>query len=70
MSDQICQQVTDRILTALERGQVPWGRPWLGQRNDGPPTNALTSLPFRGVNVLLLNLTGFQSKWWEYSSIR
>jgi antirestriction protein ArdC len=64
MSDQIRQQITDRILKALAEGLVPWGRPWLGHRNDGPPTNALTSLPFRGVNPLLLNLTGFQSKWW------
>jgi antirestriction protein ArdC len=64
MSDQIRQQVTDRILNALEHGQVPWGRPWLGHRNDGPPTNILTSLPFQGVNPLLLNLAGFRSKWW------
>jgi antirestriction protein ArdC len=64
MSDQIRQQVTNRILKALAEGLVPWGRPWLGHRNDGPATNALTSLPFRGVNPLLLNLVGFRSKWW------
>jgi antirestriction protein ArdC len=64
MSNQIRQQVTDRILKALAEGLVPWGRPWLGYRNDGPPTNALTSLPFRGVNPLLLNLARFNSKWW------
>jgi antirestriction protein ArdC len=64
MSAEIRQQVTNRILKALEQGQVPWGRPWLGHRNDGPPTNALTSVPFRGVNPLLLNLAGFTSKWW------
>jgi antirestriction protein ArdC len=65
MSDQIRQQVTVRILKALAEGLVPWGRPWLGHRNDGLATNALTSLPFRGVNVLLLNLEGFSSKWWS-----
>ena len=56
MSHEIRQQVTDRIHKVLAEGLVPWGRPWLGHRNDGPPTNAMTSLPFRGVNVLLLHL--------------
>jgi antirestriction protein ArdC len=64
MSHEIRQQVTDRIHKVLAEGLVPWGRPWLGHRNDGPPTNAMTSLPFRGVNPLLLNLAGFTSKWW------
>jgi antirestriction protein ArdC len=63
MPDEIRQRVTG-IHKALAEGLVPWGRPWLGHRNDGPPTNALTSLPFRGVNPLLLNLAGFKSKWW------
>jgi len=69
MSDQIRQQITDRILKALAEGLVPWGRPWLGHRNDGPATNALTSLPFRGVNPLLLNLAGFSSKWWATAKV-
>jgi antirestriction protein ArdC len=64
MSHEIHRQVTNRILKALAEGLVLWGRPWLGHRNDGLPTSALTSLPFRGVNVLLLNLAGFPSKWW------
>jgi antirestriction protein ArdC len=64
MSAEIHQQVTNRILKSLEQGHRPWGRPWLGHSNDGPPTNVLTSLPFRGINVLLLNLAGFTSKWW------
>ena len=64
MSHEIHQQVTHRILKALADGVVPWQRPWLGHKNDGAPTNALTSFSFRGVNHLLLNLSGFQSKWW------
>jgi hypothetical protein len=47
MSHEIRQQVTNRILKPLAAGLVPWGRPWLGHRNDGPPTKALTSIPFR-----------------------
>ena len=69
MSHEIHQQVTDRILNALVEGLVPWQRPWLGYKNDGPPTNALTNLPFRGVNILLLNLAGFGSKWWATQKV-
>lgn len=69
MSEHIHQGVTNRILKALADGLVPWGRPWLGHRNDGPPTNALTSFPFRGVNPLLLNLIGFRSKWWATAKV-
>jgi hypothetical protein len=47
---------------SVSRSQTASTRPWLGHRNDGPPTNALTSLPFRGVNPLLLNLAGFKLK--------
>jgi antirestriction protein ArdC len=69
MSQEIHQQVTDRILNALAEGRVPWQRPWLGHKNDGPPTNALSSLPFWGVNILLLNLAGFRSKWWATQKV-
>ena len=64
MSHKIRQQVTDRILKAMNDGLVPWQRPWLGHKNDGLPTKVLTFLPFRGINTLLLNLEGFTSKWW------
>ena len=64
MSHAIHQQVTDRILNALAEGLVPWQRPWLGHKNDGPPSNVLSSSSFRGINRLLLNLAGFKSKWW------
>jgi antirestriction protein ArdC len=67
MSDQIRQQVTNRIHKALAEGLVPWARPWLGHRNDGPPTNTLTSLPFQsgmGLEELLL----FLCREWPNSS--
>jgi len=69
MAHETHQQVTDRILNALAEGLVPWQKPWLGHRNDGPPTNALTSFAFRGVNILLLNLAGFRSKWWATAKV-
>lgn len=68
MSIEIRKQVTDEILKAMKRGLVPWQKPWLGHRNDGPPTNVFTKLSFCGSNRILLELVGrregFKSKWW------
>jgi antirestriction protein ArdC len=43
--------VTDRILSELEKGRIPWRRPW---RTEGPAINYLTRKEYRGINRLLL----------------
>lgn len=62
------QSVTDQIVAALEAGSPPWVRPWNGGNVDPNPVNAATSRPYRGVNVLLLNLnamaSGFERNRW------
>ena len=50
------QSVTERIVAALEAGTPPWVRPWRGGEPDARPANATTGRPYRGINVLLLNL--------------
>lgn len=56
--------VTDRIVAALDRGTVPWRRPW---RSRGL-RNAVSGRPYRGINLLLLGLTalerGFDDPRW------
>jgi antirestriction protein ArdC len=49
-------EVTNRIVAQLEAGLVPWVQPWGSARTAGVglPRNALTSLPYSGVNILLL----------------
>ena len=51
----IYEQITDKIVTALENGVNPWAKPW-HTVHSGPFRNALTNRPYRGMNVLLLNL--------------
>lgn len=50
------QQVTDIIIGQLEKGIVPWEKPWIG--NDMPilsiPKNNVTKNRYRGINILLL----------------
>jgi antirestriction protein ArdC len=52
------QEVTDRILEALEAGTKPWIRPWNPDQAEGPqaPFNPTTGKHYRGINVLLLGI--------------
>lgn len=56
------QLVTEAILKHLENGVVPWHRPW--RRETGKPRNYETGRCYRGVNLLLLGVSGFASPFW------
>jgi antirestriction protein ArdC len=43
--------VTDRIIDLLEKGTIPWQKPWTGGEI---PMNAFSKRPYRGINHLLL----------------
>jgi len=53
------QEVTDRIIDALEAGTPPWRRPWDPDKAGGPamPCNATTGQRYRGINVLTLGMS-------------
>ena len=57
--------VTARILEQLEKGTVPWSKPWVG---GGPACNAVTLRQYHGCNVFVLaceSLTrGYTSRGW------
>jgi antirestriction protein ArdC len=46
----VYQYVTDRILAELDKGVVPWRKPWLG----GLPINWVSRKEYRGINLFLL----------------
>lgn len=52
--------VTARILEQLERGVVPWKKPWKAEL----PCNLISGKPYRGVNVFLLASLGYGSRYW------
>lgn len=55
----IYQTVTNRILTALKQGVIPWRKPF--KTSFSPiPINYSTGKAYRGINTFLLNLTGWQ----------
>lgn len=67
--------VTQQIITALEAGTPPWVCPWERGLGSALPANLSTSRPYRGINVLLLNLQqmarGYTlNRWITYSQAR
>jgi antirestriction protein ArdC len=62
----IYQTVTDRIIASLKAGVIPWEKPWKTPRYAGSPfpRNFYTGKPYRGINVLLLWSSEFNSPFW------
>lgn len=48
------QEVTDKLIAAIEAGTAPWQRPWQQVASSGLPMNGATSREYNGVNALLL----------------
>ena len=62
MANQVYQIVTDRIVSLLESGTVPWRKPWAGPAHE--PKNLQSGKAYRGINVFLLSAVGFGSPYW------
>ena len=64
----IYQHVTNRIITSLEEGVVPWRKPWGGV--GGFYKSLSSGNPYRGINQILLAVAGdagYTSPWWGTS---
>lgn len=61
------QKITDKVIEAMEAGQVPWQKPWKSIQGEWP-TSLQTGKPYRGINVWLLSiesmLHGYSSPYW------
>jgi antirestriction protein ArdC len=66
-AQDVHQLITDRMIEALEKGTVPWHRPWATQ-TGGVPRSMSTRKAYRGINPWLLTMTsldeGYTSPWW------
>lgn len=60
--DVVYRIVTERILACLDRGVVPWRRPW--SEAWAAPKNLVSRKPYRGANVMLLGAQAYASPWW------
>jgi len=74
MSKQdVYQDVTDRIVDALEQGVVPWRKPWTS--SSQLPINVRSGKPYRGINVFLLALGGMKAgysdpRWGTFKAMK
>jgi len=57
---EIYQSVTARILGCLDKGVVPWRKPWAVQA----PRNLSSGHVYRGINPILLSCNAFSSPYW------
>jgi antirestriction protein ArdC len=55
------QVVKDRIIELMEQGTVPWRKPWTG---GGEACNLISKWPYRGVDHLLWNTSGYACPYW------
>src|SRR4029077_507999 len=61
--NDVYQIVTDRVISLLEAGTVPWRKPWAGGDYQFP-RNLASGKAYRGVNVWLLSCAGYGSPYW------
>jgi antirestriction protein ArdC len=66
MKKDIAAAVTDRIVEAMEKGIVPWRKPWSAGQNA--PTSLSTGKTYRGINYMILEmvsgLEGYENNLW------
>lgn len=61
----VYEQVTDRIIGALENGVIPWKKEWrTNGKTSGLPFNLVSKSPYRGINILTLACSGYSQNGW------
>ena len=65
---EIRESITQQLIEAMEKGSLPWRRPWKRSPNAGRSANIASGRAYRGINPILLQLHqaahGLNSKWW------
>ena len=61
MSDKVYKIITDKFIEQLQKGVVPWRKPWAC---SDMPMNLVSKKAYNGVNVLLLLMSGYSSPYW------
>lgn len=64
----IQKEISDKIISAMESGELPWIKPWSGIGGGNMPRNAVSRRAYSGANVALLWLAsdekGYSSNRW------
>jgi antirestriction protein ArdC len=63
--NKVYDYVTERIIKELEKGNIPWQKPWSGS----PAINYVTRKPYQGINTLLLSKSGEYLTWHQIQQL-
>ncbi len=68
MTNKVYDIITDRIMEQLNKGVVPWRKPW---SSAGMPRNGISQKEYNGINPMLLSCTGFYNpNWFSFNQAR
>lgn len=65
MSKNVYEMVTDRIIAELEKGLIPWEKPWSGA--SGGAFNRISKKPYSLLNQILLGKDG---EWMTFKQVQ
>ena len=49
---KVHETITNKIIEELEKGNIPWRKPWKGSENN--PKNLISGKAYSGINFFLL----------------
>lgn len=67
MSKSVYEMVTERIITELEKGNIPWDKPWTGTQSGA--YNRITNKPYSLLNQMLLRNNGEYASFKQWSNL-
>ena len=67
MSTNVYQLVTDRIIEELQKGNIPWEKPWTGVRSGA--FNRISKKPYSLLNQMLLKHEGEYATFKQWSEL-
>jgi len=57
--NKVYEVITAKIIESLEKGVIPWKKPWQGQEYE--PKNLISKKTYSGINFFLLSMASFEN---------